>query len=45
MTLSVRRVVTGHDEKGKAHIVIDEISDNVISRRPGQECQLESKRS
>ena len=37
MPLEVRRVVTGHDEKGKATVLIDEISDNVISRRPGQE--------
>jgi quercetin dioxygenase-like cupin family protein len=37
MPLKVRRVVTGHDENGKARVLIDEISDNVISRRPGQE--------
>jgi len=37
MSLEVRRVVTGHDENGKARVMIDEISDNVISRRPGQE--------
>lgn len=36
MTFEVRRVVTGHDENGKAKVLIDEISDNVISRRPGQ---------
>jgi quercetin dioxygenase-like cupin family protein len=35
MTLEIRRVVTGHDTNGKAHVVIDEISDTVISRRPG----------
>ncbi len=37
MTLRIRRVVTGHDASGRARAVIDEISDNVISRRPGQE--------
>jgi quercetin dioxygenase-like cupin family protein len=37
MVLKVRRVVTGHDENGNARVLIDEISDNVISRRPGQE--------
>jgi quercetin dioxygenase-like cupin family protein len=36
MTLEVRRVVTGHDKNGKARVVIDELSDNVISRRAGQ---------
>ena len=36
MSFEVRRVVTGHDENGKAKVLIDEISDNVISRRPGQ---------
>lgn len=36
MSLKVRRVVTGHDEKGRARVLIDEISDNVVSRRPGQ---------
>ncbi|MDH3704057.1 MAG: cupin domain-containing protein [Alphaproteobacteria bacterium] len=36
MSLKVRRVVTGHDENGKAKVLIDEISDNVVSRRSGQ---------
>ena len=35
MSLEVRRVVTGHDENGKAIVEIDEISKNVIERRPG----------
>ena len=35
MTLEVRRVVTGHDENGKAIVEIDEITKNVITRRPG----------
>ena len=37
MTLEVRRVVTGHDKNGKARIIIDELSNNVISRRAGQQ--------
>ena len=37
MTLEIRRVVTGHDKNGKARVVIDELSDNVISRRAGQQ--------
>ena len=36
MSLEVRRVVTGHDENGKAIVEIDEISQNVVSKRPGQ---------
>ncbi len=36
MALQVRRVVTGHDPKGRAVVTIDEVSKNVISRRPGQ---------
>jgi len=37
MTLEVRRVVTGHDKNGKARVIIDELSDNIISRRAGQQ--------
>jgi mannose-6-phosphate isomerase-like protein (cupin superfamily) len=33
--LSIRRVVTGHDSEGKAIVVKDEISKNVISGRKG----------
>ncbi len=36
MTLQVRRVVTGHDANGRAVVKIDEVSKNVISRRPRQ---------
>ena len=36
MALQVRRVVTGNDPNGRALIKIDEVSDNVISRRSGQ---------
>jgi quercetin dioxygenase-like cupin family protein len=35
MTLRVRRVITGHDNDGKAIVKIDEIAKNVISSRPG----------
>jgi quercetin dioxygenase-like cupin family protein len=35
MAVRVRRVVTGHDSKGRAVVKIDEISKNVISNRPG----------
>ncbi|HEY1291254.1 MAG TPA: cupin domain-containing protein [Burkholderiales bacterium] len=34
MTLSIRRVVTGHDAQGTARVAIDELCRNVISRRP-----------
>jgi mannose-6-phosphate isomerase-like protein (cupin superfamily) len=34
MALNIRRVVTGHDDSGRAVVAIDEISRNVISRRP-----------
>jgi len=35
MSLTIRRVVTGHDNAGKARVVIDEIAKNVTSGRPG----------
>jgi quercetin dioxygenase-like cupin family protein len=35
MTLTIRRVVTGHDAQGHANVKIDEIAKNVISNRPG----------
>lgn len=35
MSLQVRRVVTGHNEKGQAIVEIDEVAKNVISNRPG----------
>jgi quercetin dioxygenase-like cupin family protein len=34
MSLNLRRVVTGHDDAGRAIVAIDEICSNVISRRP-----------
>ena len=35
MSLSIRRVVTGHDDQGRAKVLIDETVNNVISTRPG----------
>lgn len=35
MTLTVRRVATGHDPKGRAVVQIDELCSNIISNRPG----------
>lgn len=34
MSLRVRRVVTGHDQNGRAVVAIDEICKNVASHRP-----------
>jgi quercetin dioxygenase-like cupin family protein len=34
MTLTIRRVVTGHDEHGRARVAIDEVCKNIVSRRP-----------
>ena len=35
MSLNIRRVVTGHDDQGRAKVLIDETVRNVISQRPG----------
>lgn len=35
MSLNIRRVVTGHDESGRAKVLIDEQVKNVFSQRPG----------
>ena len=35
MTIKVRRVVTGHDGKGRAVVKIDAVSKNIVSNRPG----------
>jgi quercetin dioxygenase-like cupin family protein len=37
MSLSFRRVVTGHDEQGRAKVIIDETVKNISSPRPGAE--------
>ena len=36
MSFKVRRVVTGHDQNGRAVVKIDEMAKNVASSRPGQ---------
>jgi quercetin dioxygenase-like cupin family protein len=35
--MKLRRVVTGHDEKGRAVVTIDELCKNKVSRRSGHE--------
>jgi quercetin dioxygenase-like cupin family protein len=35
MSLNIRRVVTGHDNQGRAKLLIDETVKNVTSQRPG----------
>ena len=35
MSLNIRRVVTGHDDQGRAKVLIDETVGNVVSQRPG----------
>ncbi len=35
MGLTFRRVVTGHDERGRAKVIIDETVSNISSPRPG----------
>ena len=35
MSLTIRRVVTGHDENGRAIVSINEISKNIVQGRPG----------
>ena len=35
MAVHVRRIVTGHDAKGRAVVTIDEVSKNITSNRPG----------
>ena len=40
MSLKVRRVVTGHDDNGRAIVLIDEQVTNQASRRPGAEASV-----
>jgi quercetin dioxygenase-like cupin family protein len=40
MSLSVRRVVTGHDQQGRAIVAIDEIARNVVQSRPGAQAAV-----
>jgi len=35
MSLTVRRVVTGHDENGRAIVSIDEVSKNIVQGKHG----------
>ena len=35
MSLNIRRVVTGHDDQGRAKVLIDETVKNAASQRPG----------
>src|SRR3712207_4207043 len=35
MSMNIRRVVTGHDDQGRAVVKIDETTKNVVSNRPG----------
>ncbi len=35
MTFPPRRIVTGHDDQGRAIVTSDDVVDNGISRRPG----------
>src|ERR687892_1085967 len=35
MAVQLRRVITGHDASGRAVVKIDEVSENVVSNRPG----------
>src|SRR5947207_14714455 len=35
MALRVRRVITGHDSKGKAIVKIDEVAKHLVTGRPG----------
>ena len=37
MSLTIRRVITGHDAQGRAKVLIDEQVKNVFSPRPGAE--------
>jgi quercetin dioxygenase-like cupin family protein len=40
MSLQIRRVVTGHDDQGRAKVLIDEQVSNVISGRPGAQSSV-----
>ena len=40
MSLTIRRVVTGHDKNGRAIVSIDESVKNVVQTRPGAEAAV-----
>lgn len=40
MSLTIRRVITGHDKNGRAIVAIDEIAKNVGQSRPGAQAAV-----
>jgi mannose-6-phosphate isomerase-like protein (cupin superfamily) len=40
MSLKIRRIVTGHDDQGRAKVLIDEQTTNVLSLRPGAQSSV-----
>jgi len=40
MGLNVRRVVTGHDKNGRSVVAIDEVTSNIVRKRPGYESSV-----
>ena len=40
MNLNIRRVITGHDNQGRAKVLIDETVKNVTSARPGADASV-----
>jgi quercetin dioxygenase-like cupin family protein len=40
MSLTIRRVVTGHDQQGRAIVAIDEVARNVVQTRPGAQAAV-----
>ena len=40
MSLTIRRVVTGHDKNGRAIVSIDESVKNIAQTRPGAEAAV-----
>jgi quercetin dioxygenase-like cupin family protein len=40
MTVPVRRVITGHDRAGRAHVVVDQLASRTSMLRPGANAAL-----
>jgi hypothetical protein len=40
MSFTIRRIVTGHDENGRAIVLIDETSKNIVQGRPGADAAV-----
>lgn len=40
MSMNLRRIVTGHDGEGNSVIEIDEVTSNIVSRRPGHSSSI-----